>query len=117
MPEEVGAVLIIEGKQIFRKMKGAIYFAGHDPDMQVYLEKYEWGESFGIIDWKAHKQAWESTPPGQRFSVSKRVFGWLPTNERAHSWVPPTHPHPNYPVCSNKIETNDHVYQCDSPIS
>ena len=41
LPEEVGAVLTIEGKQIFRKMKEAIYFAAHAPDMKVHLEKYE----------------------------------------------------------------------------
>ena len=117
LPDEVGAVLTIEGKQIFRKMKEAIYFAAHAPEMVEYLAKYEWGEGFGLIDWKSHKKAWESTPPGQRFSVSKRVFGWLPTNERLHSWVPPAHPHPNCPLCSNEIETNDHVFQCDNPIS
>ena len=50
LPEEVGAVLTIEGKHIFRKMKEAIYFAAHAPDMKVHLEKYEWGESFGTID-------------------------------------------------------------------
>ena len=85
LPDEVGAILTIEGTQIFRKMKEAIYFAAHAPEMKESFEKYEWGEGFDLIDWKSHKKAWESTPPGQKFSISKRVFGWLPTNERLHS--------------------------------
>ena len=117
LPVEVGAVLTIGGKYIFRKMKEAIFFAAHVPDMQEYLEKYEWGENISMIDWKAHQKAWESIPPGQRFSVSKRIFGWLHTNERAFSWVPPAHPHPNCPICSDTIETHDHIFQCDNPVS
>ena len=81
------------------------------------MEKYEWGENIGLIDWKAHQKAWESIPPGQRFSVSKRIFGWLQTNERDFSWVPPAHPHSNCSVCSNMIETNDHIFQCANLVS
>ena len=38
LPEEVGALLMIEGKQILRKMKEAIYFAAHALDMKTHLE-------------------------------------------------------------------------------
>ena len=41
LPDEVGAVLTIEGTQIFRKMKEAIFFAAHAPEMIEYLKKYE----------------------------------------------------------------------------
>ena len=80
LPEDAGAVLTIGGKHIFRKTKEAIYYAAHVSDMKVYLEKYEWGENIGLIDWKAHQKAWKSIPPGQRFSVSKRIFGWFNSN-------------------------------------
>ena len=87
MPDEVGAVLTIEGTQIFRKMKEAIFFAAHAPEMIEYLQKYEWGESFDFIDWQSHKKAWESTPPGQNFQLARECLaGYQQMTDCTHGY-------------------------------
>ena len=111
-PDETGAVLEIGGRHIFRQMKDHINHAAHAPGMLVYLEKYEWGEAMDYIDWDSHRKAIESLTQGQRFSVSKRIFNWLPSNARLFSWVPPQHPTPLCPICETEQETNDHIYRC-----
>ena len=45
IPNEVGAVLEVEGKHIFRNMKEKIFHVSHSPELIGYLEKIEWGES------------------------------------------------------------------------
>ena len=64
------------------------------------------------IDWGSHRRAIESLSQRQRFSVSKWIFNWLPTNARLSSLVPQQHPTPLCPICETKQETNDHVYKC-----
>ena len=78
-------VLDIKGKYCFRNMRDAIYEAASEGDMLEYLEeKFHWGDTINLIDWKAHKMAIEALPPGYKYSVLKGIFNWRPTNERLH---------------------------------
>ena len=99
IPNEVGAVLKVESKKIFRNMKENIFHVSHVPELIGYLEKIEWGESIHTIDWECHKKAHQTLSTGRRFLVSKVLFNWLPTNARLFSWVPPQHPTPFCPIC------------------
>ena len=76
IPNKVGVVLEVEGKQVFRNMKEQIFHVSHAPELLGYLEKFEWGESIYNIDWESHKNPIRLSP-GWRFTVDNVLLNWL----------------------------------------
>ena len=75
-------------------------------------EKYAWGESFQLIDWKALGMAFKTLPPSHKVSVMKGMFDWRPSNKCLHRCNPKKYPSNKCPVCKSEEEINDHIYRC-----
>ena len=113
LPKEVRVVLDIKGTFDFRNMKEQIEWESTSGDMEAYMqEKYEWGESFQLIDWKALGMAFKTLPPSHKVSVMKGMFDWRPSNKRLHRCNPKKYPSDKCPVCKSEEEINDHIYRC-----
>ena len=113
LPKELRVALDIKGTFVFRNMKKQIEWASSHGDMEAYMqEKYEWGDSFQLIDWKALGMAFKTLPQSHKVSVMKGSFDWRPSNRHLHRRNPKKYPSDKCSVCKLEEETNEHIYRC-----
>jgi len=110
------AELLLDSKPITSQLRKIILAVSHAPDLKQHIIKSsKWEEStFQLVDWGAHKRAYNKYSRVQRIKISKLAHGLYQTKARDNKYYGTA---ATCPCCHTHNETLPHLFACGSDIT